>query len=97
MTERKPINCYKYAKKLDENSKIIVINGVSKQYAMTGFRIGWAVGNKKVIEAMSNIQGHQTSGPSVVLQKAAVAALNGIQSGVESLRATLENNQKCYD
>jgi len=45
---------------------------------MTGFRIGWAVGNKKVIEAMSNIQGHQTSGPSVVLQKAAVAALNGI-------------------
>jgi len=90
---RKPINCYKYAKKLDENSKIIVINGVSKQYAMTGFRIGWAVGNKKVIEAMSNIQGHQTSGPSVVLQKAAVAALNGIQSGVESLRATLENNR----
>jgi len=46
-----------------------------------------------VIEAMSNIQGHQTSGPSVVLQKAAVAALNGIQSGVESLRVTLENNR----
>jgi aspartate aminotransferase len=60
---------------------------------MTGFRIGWAVGNKKVIEAMSNIQGHQTSGPSVLLQKAAVAAINGIQSGVESLRATLENNR----
>lgn len=90
---RKPINCYKYAKKLDENSKLIVINGVSKQYAMTGFRIGWAVGNKKVIEAMSNIQGHQTSGPSVLLQKAAVGAINGIQSGVESLRTTLENNR----
>ncbi|HKB84643.1 MAG TPA: pyridoxal phosphate-dependent aminotransferase [Ignavibacteriaceae bacterium] len=90
---RKPINCYKYAKKLDENSKLIVINGVSKQYAMTGFRIGWAVGNKKLIEAMSNIQGHQTSGPSVLLQKAAVGAINGIQSGVESLRATLENNR----
>jgi aspartate aminotransferase len=90
---KKPINCFKYAKKKDENSKIIVINGVSKQYAMTGFRIGWAVGNKKVIEAMSNIQGHQTSGPSVLLQKAAVAAINGIQSGVESLRATLENNR----
>ncbi len=90
---RKTINCYKYAKRLDENSKIILINGVSKQYAMTGFRIGWAVGNKKVIEAMSNIQGHQTSGPSVLLQKAAVAAINGIQSGVESLRTTLENNR----
>ena len=90
---RKPINCFNYTKKKDENSKLIVINGVSKQYAMTGYRIGWAVGNKKVIEAMSNIQGHQTSGPSVVLQKAAVGALNGIQSGVESLRVTLENNR----
>ena len=90
---RKPINCYKYAKNLTETSKLIVVNGVSKQYAMTGFRIGWAVGNKKVIEAMANIQGHQTSGPSVVLQKAAVGALNGIQSGVESLRLTLENNR----
>ncbi len=90
---RKPINCYKFAKNLSESSRIIVINGVSKQYAMTGFRIGWAVGNKKVIEAMANIQGHQTSGPSVVLQKAAVGALNGIQSSVESLRLTLENNR----
>ncbi len=90
---RKPINCYNYTKKKDENSKLVVINGVSKQYAMTGYRIGWAIGNKKVIEAMSNIQGHQTSGPSVVLQKAAVGALNGIQSGVESLRVTLENNR----
>jgi aspartate aminotransferase len=90
---RKTINCFKYTKKIDENSKLIIINGVSKQYAMTGYRIGWAVGNKKVIEAMSNIQGHQTSGPSVLLQKAAVAALNGLQSGVESLRITLENNR----
>ncbi len=90
---KKPINCYDYAKNLTESSKLIVINGVSKQYAMTGFRIGWAVGNKKLIEAMSNIQGHQTSGPSVLLQKAAVGALNGIQSGVESLRTTLENNR----
>jgi len=90
---RKPINCYDYAKDLSENSKLIVINGVSKQYAMTGFRIGWAVANKKLIEVMTNIQGHQTSGPSVLLQKAAVGALNGIQSGVESLRVTLENNR----
>ncbi|HOI28716.1 MAG TPA: pyridoxal phosphate-dependent aminotransferase [Melioribacteraceae bacterium] len=90
---RKPISAYNFTKKSVEESKIIIINGVSKQYAMTGFRIGWAVGNKKVIEAMANIQGHQTSGPSVLLQKAAVGALNGIQSSVESLRVTLENNR----
>lgn len=90
---KKPISAYNYTKKSVEESKLIIINGVSKQYAMTGFRIGWAVGNKKVIEAMANIQGHQTSGPSVLLQKAAVGALNGIQSSVESLRVTLENNR----
>ncbi|MFA7227803.1 MAG: aminotransferase class I/II-fold pyridoxal phosphate-dependent enzyme [Melioribacteraceae bacterium] len=90
---KKPISAYDYTKKSVEESKLIIINGVSKQYAMTGFRIGWAVGNKKIIEAMANIQGHQTSGPSVLLQKAAAGALNGIQSGVESLRATLENNR----
>ena len=90
---KKPINCYEFAKKQGENSKLILINGVSKQYAMTGFRIGWAVANKKLIEAMTNIQGHQTSGPSVLLQKAAVGAINGIQSSVESLRLTLENNR----
>ena len=90
---RKPINCYEFAKDLSENSKIIVINGVSKQYAMTGFRIGWAVANKKLCEVMTNIQGHQTSGPSVLLQHAAVAALNGVQSCVDSLCATLENNR----
>jgi len=86
---RRPINCYKYAKDLTENSKLIVINGASKQYAMTGFRIGWAVANKRLIEVMTNIQGHQTSGPSAVTQLAAVGALNGLQSSVESLRMTL--------
>ena len=90
---RKPINCYKYANDLSENSKLVVINGVSKQYAMTGFRIGWAVANKKLTEVMINIQGHQTSGPSVVLQKAAAGAINGVQTSVESLRLTLENNR----
>jgi aspartate aminotransferase len=90
---RKHLSAFDYTKQSVENSKIIIINGVSKQYAMTGFRIGWAVGNKKIIEAMSNIQGHQTSGPSVLLQKAAAGALNGIQSSVESLRMTLENNR----
>lgn len=90
---RKPINCYRFAKDLSENSKLIVINGVSKQYAMTGFRLGWAVANRHLIRVMTNIQSHQTSGPSAIVQHAAVAALGGVQSGVESLRQTLENNR----
>ena len=90
---KKPANCYKYVTNLDENSKLIVVNSVSKQYAMTGFRIGWAVANKKLIEVMSNIQGHQTAGPPVLMQKAAIGAITGVQSGVESLRLTLENNR----
>ncbi len=90
---KRPINCYSYAKNLTETSKLIVINGVSKQYAMTGFRIGWAVANRKLISAMTNIQAHQTSGPSAITQVAAVAAINGVQSCVDSLVLTLENNR----
>ncbi len=91
---KKAISCYKFLNKSIDESKLIVINGVSKQYAMTGFRIGWAVANRKLIKAMTNIQSHQTSGPSVVLQLAAVGAINGIQSGVDNLCLTLENNTR---
>jgi aspartate aminotransferase len=90
---RRPCNCYQYAKDRTENSKLILINGVSKQYAMTGFRIGWAVASRRLIEVMTNIQSHETSGPSALLQHAAVGALNGIQSSVGNLRTTLENNR----
>lgn len=90
---RKPINSFKYVKEFDDNSKFIMINGVSKQYAMTGFRIGWAIGNKNLIEVMTNIQSHQTSGPPTISQKAAVGAINGVQSSVENLRETLENRR----
>lgn len=90
---QKRVNCYDYAKDRTDNSKLIVINGVSKQYAMTGFRIGWAVANKNLVEVMTNIQGHETSGPSALLQHAAVGAINGIQSIVDNMRMTLENNR----
>jgi aspartate aminotransferase len=90
---KKPINCYDYAKDLGEQSRLIVVNGISKMYAMTGFRIGWAIANRSLRETMSCIQSHQTSGPSAVLQWAAVGALNGVQSSVEALRLTLENNR----
>jgi len=85
--------CYDYTKTPLEESKIVVINGVSKMYAMTGFRIGWAIANQHLVAAMATIQSQQTSGPSAPAQWAAVGALNGVQSSVESLRVTLENNR----
>jgi aspartate aminotransferase len=88
---RQPENCYEFATDLSEQSKLIVFNCVSKMYAMTGFRIGWAVGNRELIRAMGNIQSQQTSGPAAPSQWAAVGALNGIQSSIEALRVTLEN------
>ena len=85
--------CYDFMKSSLEQSKLVVINGVSKTYAMTGFRIGWAVANRELTEAMGNIQSQQTSGPAAPSQWAAVGALNGVQSSVEALRITLENNR----
>jgi aspartate aminotransferase len=88
---RHPENCYEFATDLSEQSKLIVINCVSKMYAMTGFRIGWAVANRELVRAMGNIQSQQTSGPAAPSQWAAVGALNGVQSSIEALRITLEN------
>ena len=85
--------CYDSMKVPLEQSKLVVINGVSKTYAMTGFRIGWAIANRELTEAMGNIQSQQTSGPAAPSQWAAVGALNGVQSSVEALRMTLENNR----
>jgi len=91
---RTPTNCYHYSKAHNlDSSKLLVVNCVSKMYAMTGFRIGWAVGNRELIRAMTNIQSQQTSGPAAPSQWAAVGALNGVQSSIESLRLTLENNR----
>ena len=90
---RRPISALDFAKKDVENSRIVIINGVSKQYAMTGFRIGWAVGPRKLIEVMRTVQGHQTSGPPTLSQRAAIGALDGVQSSVETLRLTLENQR----
>jgi len=90
---RQPISCYRFAKDLSENSKLVVINGISKLYGMTGFRIGWAVASRRLIEVMTNVQAQTTSCPSALLQSAAVGALGGVQSFVDSLRMTLQNNR----
>jgi aspartate aminotransferase len=86
-------NAYQYTHQDLESSMVIVSNGVSKIYGMTGFRIGWVVAPRKMVEVMTNIQAQTTSTTSVVLQAAAEGALTGMQSVVESLRLTIENNR----
>lgn len=67
--------------------RIIVINGVSKTYAMTGWRIGWALGPAQVIAAMGDYQSQTTSNPTSIAQKAALAALEGSQDSVAAMHA----------
>ncbi|MCY6483915.1 pyridoxal phosphate-dependent aminotransferase [Clostridium aestuarii] len=64
----------------DAYNRTIVINGVSKSYAMTGWRIGYAAGNKDIIKLMSNIQSHTTSNPNSIAQYAALEALTKNQN-----------------
>src|SRR5437879_1003038 len=68
----------------------ITISGVSKSYAMTGWRMGWAVGPAHVIKAMGNVQSQKTSNPSSISQYAALAALEGDQDCVEKMRREFE-------
>lgn len=66
--------------------RTLTINGVSKTYAMTGWRIGWTCGPAPIIKAMDNIQSQQTSNPSSISQYAAIAALKGDQKCVEEMK-----------
>ncbi len=84
---------YKFTTKDLESSKIVVVNGISKLYGMTGFRIGWCVAPKPIVEVMTNVQVQTTSCTSVILQAAAEGALNGLQGLVETLRITMQNNR----
>lgn len=69
----------------------IVVNGVSKSYAMTGWRIGYALGDETIISQMAKIASQATSNPTAVSQYAAIEALTGPQDVVEEMRATFEN------
>ena len=68
----------------------IIINGVSKTYAMTGWRIGFAGGDEKIIQAMTQLASQSTSNPVAVSQYAAIEALTGEQSTVEDMRQAFE-------
>jgi aspartate aminotransferase len=70
--------------------RTLTISGVSKTFAMTGWRIGWTVGPAHVIKAMSNVQSQQTSSPCSISQYAALAGLEGDQDCVERMRREFE-------
>lgn len=84
---------YQFTNKDVDSSHIIVINGVAKLYGMTGFRIGWAVAPRPIIEIMRRVQSQTVTTPAAVLQAAAEGALNGMQSVVEALRLSVQNNR----
>lgn len=63
----------------------LVINGLSKSYSMTGWRIGYAAGPKEIIQAMSNLQSHSTSNPTSFCQKASIVALEGSQEPLRGM------------
>jgi aspartate aminotransferase len=73
--------------------KTIVVNGLSKSHAMTGWRIGYAAGPVEIIKTMTKIQSQSTSNPTSIAQKAAVAALKGPQDSVEGMRKEFEKRR----
>ncbi len=73
--------------------RVVVINGVSKGYAMTGWRIGWIAAPQWIASACSMLQGQYTSGPSSISQKAALAAYTGDQSCVGEMRIAFERRR----
>lgn len=90
---RSPPNALRFSRQDLDDSKVIVINGISKLYGMTGFRIGWAVAARPVVEVMTNVQAQTASCPASILQAAAEGALTGIQTITETLRLTMQNNR----
>ncbi|MBO7607938.1 MAG: pyridoxal phosphate-dependent aminotransferase [Paludibacteraceae bacterium] len=72
---------------------VIIVNGVSKGYAMTGWRLGWLAAPKWIASACNKLQGQYTSGPCSIAQKAAEAAYTGDQSSVETMRQAFERRR----
>jgi Aspartate/tyrosine/aromatic aminotransferase len=78
----------------DAYKRTIVINGVSKAYSMTGWRIGYAAASEELVKLMSNIQSHTTSNPNSIAQYASVAALKGDSSAMASMVAEFKNRRE---
>jgi aspartate/methionine/tyrosine aminotransferase len=74
--------------------KCVVVNGVAKTYAMTGWRVGWMIGPNDVIKAATNLQSHATSNVSNVAQIAALAAVSGDLSAVDEMKVAFDRRRK---
>jgi aspartate/methionine/tyrosine aminotransferase len=74
--------------------RCVVLNGVAKTYAMTGWRVGWMIGPEDVIKAAANLQSHATSNVANVSQAAALAAVTGDLTAVEEMRAAFDRRRK---
>jgi aspartate/methionine/tyrosine aminotransferase len=74
--------------------KVVILNGVAKSYAMTGWRVGWMIGPADVIKAASNLQSHSTSNVANVSQVAALAAVSGDLSAVAEMRAAFDRRRR---
>lgn len=77
----------------DVKERCLLINGVSKSYAMTGWRIGYCAANKQISKIMSNYLSHSTGSASTISQWAAAEALNGRQDGIEEMRVAFEERR----
>jgi aspartate aminotransferase len=89
----RPASAYAFTDRELDESMVIVVNGVSKLYGMTGFRIGWAIAPRPLVEVMTNVQAQTTSAPATVSMAAAEGALTGVQSVVENLRLQIQNSR----
>ncbi|MCG5217118.1 pyridoxal phosphate-dependent aminotransferase [Streptosporangium sp. KLBMP 9127] len=74
--------------------RVVIVNGVAKTYAMTGWRVGWMIGAKDVIKAAANLQSHATSNVSNVAQAAALAAVSGDLSAVARMREAFDRRRQ---
>ncbi|MFD7918905.1 pyridoxal phosphate-dependent aminotransferase [Streptomyces sp. NPDC059740] len=74
--------------------RCVVVNGVAKTYAMTGWRVGWVVGPKDVVKAATNLQSHATSNVANVSQAAAVAALTGDLTAVDEMKTAFDRRRR---
>ena len=72
----------------------VVLNGVAKTYAMTGWRVGWMIGPRDVVKAATNLQSHSTSNVANVSQCAAIAALNGSLDAVDEMRVAFDRRRR---
>lgn len=74
--------------------RTVVLNGVAKTYAMTGWRVGWMIGPKDVIKAATNLQSHQTSNVCNVAQRAALAAVSGDLRAVDEMKVAFDRRRR---